>query len=59
MQPLRLGGKMANRNVDPLTQLGNLAKLAGLAIFSVGIATGWTVAAVWKHLLWEPERARR
>lgn len=50
---------MANRNVDPMTQLGQVAKLAGLTIFSLGVAAGWTVAAIWKHLLWEPERARR
>lgn len=33
-------------------------KIALLALLSLGVAIGWALASLFKHLLWETERSR-
>lgn len=33
-------------------------KIALLGLFSVGVAIGWALASLFRHLLWEPQRSR-
>lgn len=59
VRALRLGGEMGDRGVGPSTDVASALRWGAAIVATVGAVVGWTGHMLFRHLLWEPLRARQ